>query len=106
MEDDATPFECKERSDKEVPTKLTPTKDKAMMEKSLEWGFDFSYQDMADALMELFDFTISRQAVAEHLRKADWNVRAQSRAEPLLRDDLGHFDARAAPLFISKEQHE
>ena len=32
---------------------------------------------MADALMELFDFTISRQAVAEHLKNADWNVRAQ-----------------------------
>ena len=27
--------------------------------------------------MELFDFTISRQAVAEHLKNADWNVRAQ-----------------------------
>ena len=95
LEDDATPFERKQYSNKGVPTKLTPTKDKAMMEKALDWGFDFSFEDMAVALMELFDFTISRQAVADHLRNADWNVRAQSRAEPLLRDDLGHFDARA-----------
>ena len=51
---------------------------------------------MADALMAIFDFTISRQAVADHLRAADWNVRAQSRAEPLLREDLGHFEARVA----------
>jgi hypothetical protein len=42
--------------------------------------------------MEYFsdhDFSISRQAIADHLRDAEWNVRAQSRAEPLLRDDLG-----------------
>ena len=51
-----------------------------MKEKALEWGFDFSYEEMADALMELFDFTITRQAVAEHLKNADWNVRATSRA--------------------------
>ena len=57
--------------------------------------FDFSYDDMAFALMEIFDFTISRQAVADDLKNADWNVRATSRAEPLLRDDLGHFEARA-----------
>ena len=94
--DDADPFARSERSDKGVPTKLTPTKDKAMMEKALEWNFDFSFEDMADALMELFDFKISAQAVADHLRAADWNVRATSRAEPLLRDDLGHFDDRAA----------
>ena len=70
-----------------------------MKEKAIEWGFDFSYQEMADFLVEYFadyDFTISRQAVADHLREAEWNVRAQSRAEPLLRDDLGHFDARVA----------
>ena len=95
LEDDDVPFQRQERSDKGVPVKLTPRKDEAMKEKALEVGFDFSYQDMADALMELFDFTISRQAVAEHLKNAEWNVRATSRAEPLLRDDLGHFEARA-----------
>ena len=95
LEDDAIPFERAERSDKGVPTKLTPTKDAAMKEKALEWGGDFSYEDMADALMELFDFTISAQAIADHLRAADWNIGATSRAEPLLREDLGHFKARA-----------
>jgi hypothetical protein len=78
LKDDDVPFVQKERCDKGVATKLTTTKDAAMMEKALEWDFDFSYQEMADALMELFDFTISRQAVAEHLKNADWNVRAQS----------------------------
>ena len=94
--DDGNPFGRAQRKDKGVPAKLTPTKDAAMMEQSLEWGFDFSFQEMAEFLEEMFDISISRQAVAEHLRKADWNVRAQSRAEPLLRDDLGHFDDRAA----------
>jgi len=63
LEDDDVPFERKEQSNKGVATKLTPTKDKAMMEQALEWGFDFSFEDMAAALMELFDFTISEQAV-------------------------------------------
>lgn len=95
LQDDDVPFERKVHSNKGVATKLTPTKDAAMMDQALDWGFDFSYDDMAAALMELFDFTISAQAVADHLRQANWNVRATSRAEPLLRDDLGHFDARA-----------
>ena len=95
LEDGDTPFERQERSDKGVPTKLTPRKDEAMMEQALEWNFDFSFEDMAAALIELFDFTITAQAIADHLRQADWNVRATSRAEPLLRDDLGHFEARA-----------
>ena len=56
------------------------------------WGFE----EMAEFLEQhIADFTISRQAVADHLRKAEWNVRATSRAEPMLREDLGHFDARA-----------
>lgn len=84
--DDGDPFARAERSDKGVPTKLTPRKDEAMKEKALEWGFDFSYEEMADALMELFDFTITRQAIADHLRNAEWNVRACQRAEPMLRD--------------------
>ena len=67
-----------------------------MYDQALEWGFDFAYEEMAEALMELFDFTISAQAVADHLRAADWNIGATSRVEPLLRDDLGHFDARAS----------
>ena len=29
------------------------------MEQAIDWGFDFSYQEMAHALMEIFDFTIS-----------------------------------------------
>ncbi len=94
--DDGDQFARAERSDKGVPTKLTPRKDEAMKEKALEWGFDFPYEEMADALMELFDFTITRQAIADHLRNAEWNVRACQRPEPMLRDDLGHFDARAA----------
>lgn len=93
--DDDVPFERKEHCNKGVPVKLTPRKDEAMKEQSLEWGFDFSFEEMADALMALFDFTISAHAVAEHLRNADWNLKATSRAEPLLRDDLGHFEARA-----------
>ena len=93
--DEDVPFERKEHCNKGVPVKLTPRKDDAMREKSLEWGFDFSFEDMAAALMELFEgFTISAQAIADHLRAADWNVGATSRAEPLLRDDLGHFKAR------------
>ena len=40
LEDDDVPFERKEHSNKGVATKLTPTKDKAMMEQALEWGFD------------------------------------------------------------------
>jgi hypothetical protein len=95
LADDDEPFVRKEHSNKGTAVKLTPRKDRAMMDKALEWGFDFSYQEMADALMEIFDFTITRKAVAAHLKDADWNVRAQARAEPLLRDDLGHFEARA-----------
>ena len=91
--DDDEPFARKEQSNKGVPTKLTPRKDSAMMEKALEWNFDFSYADMAEFLMEIFDFTISRQAIADHLRKAQWNLRS-SRVDPALRDDLGHFEKR------------
>ena len=58
-----------------------------MKEKALEWGFDFSFQEMADFLKEYFsdhDFSISRQAIADHLRDAEWNVRAHgSRARSL-----------------------
>ena len=93
--DDADPFARAERSDKGVPKKLTPTKDAAMKEQCGEWGGDFAYQEMADFLLEFFDLQISRQAVAEHLRVTEWNLRATSRAQPLLRDDLGHFEARA-----------
>ena len=71
--DDGDPFARSVRSDSGVAKKLTPRKDEAMKEQALEWGFDFSYEEMADALMELFDFTISAQAVADHLRAADWN---------------------------------
>jgi hypothetical protein len=59
LDDEDVPFARKEQSNKGVPVKLTPRKDEAMKEKALEWGFDVSYQDMADALMELFDFTIT-----------------------------------------------
>ena len=46
--------------------------------------------------IEVFGLDISRQAVADHLRAQEWNLRATSRAQPLLREDLGHFEARAA----------
>ncbi len=94
--DDGDPFARAERSNKGVPTKLTPTKDAAMKEQCAEWGGDFAYQEMADLLLDVFDLKISRQAVAKHLRAQEWQLRATSRAEPLLRDDLGHFEARAA----------
>ena len=87
--DDGDPFARAERSDKGVPVKLTPTKDAAMKEKCAEWGGDFAYQEMADLLLDVFDLKISRQAVAEHLRAQEWQLRATSRAEPLLREDLG-----------------
>ena len=86
LSDDDEPFARKEQSNKGVAVKLTPRKDDAMKEKALEWGFDFSYEDMAHALMELFDFTISAQAVADHLRAAKWNLGVTSRAEPLSRE--------------------
>ena len=94
--DDGDPFARAERSDKGVPKKLTPTKDAAMKEQAAEWGGDFAYQEMADHLIEVFGLDISRQAVADHLRAQEWNLRATSRAQPLLREDLGHFEARAA----------
>ena len=94
--DDGDPFARAERSDKGVPVKLTPTKDAAMKEKCTEWGGDFAYQEMADLMLDLFDLKISRQAIADHLRAIEWQLRATSRAEPLLREDLGHFKARAA----------
>ena len=66
--DEDVPFERKEHCNKGVPVKLTPRKDEAMREKALEWGFDFSFEDMAVGLMELFEgFTISAQAIAETL---------------------------------------
>ena len=40
--------------------------------------------------------TVMAAAVADHLRAQEWNLRAMSRAQPLLREDLGHFEARAA----------
>ena len=83
--DDGDPFARAERSDKSVPKKLTPTKDAAMKEKCAEWGGDFAYQEMADLLLDVFDLKISRQAVADHLRATEWQLRANSRAEPLLR---------------------
>ena len=94
--DDGDPFARAERSDKGVPKKLTPTKDAAIKEKCAEWGGDFAYQEVADLLLDVFDLKISRQAVADHLRATEWQLRANSRAEPLLREDLGHFKARAA----------
>ena len=84
---------------KGVPTKLTPEKDDSMQEQAVEWGFNFSYQEMADHLIEVFEadsFSISRQAVADHLRKADWNLNHTSRVSPLLQQRLGHFAKRAA----------
>ena len=71
--DDADPFGRAEHKNKGVPTKLTPRKDAAMMEQAVDWGFDFSFEEMAEHLMELFDFSISAQAVADHLRTVDWN---------------------------------
>ena len=54
-----------------------------MREQALAWGFDFSYQEMADVLIELFsaeyDFTITRQAVADYLRNATVYSRAAAR---------------------------
>jgi len=94
--DDADPFARAERSDKGVPMKLTPSKDAAMEAQAAEWGHDFSYQEMADYLCDAFEMDISRQAVAEHLRAQAWNLGVTSRAEPLLREDLGHFKDRAA----------
>ena len=56
LDEDDTPFERKEQSDRGVPcTKLTPSKDEAMRDEALEWGFDFSYMEMADYLQDLFD---------------------------------------------------
>ena len=73
----------KERSDAGVPIKITPRKDATMREQALAWGFDFSYQEMADVLIELFsaeyDFTITRQAVADYLRNATVYSRAAAR---------------------------
>ena len=54
LADDDVPFERQERSDKGVAVKLTPRKDEAMREQALKWGFDFSFQEMADFLIELF----------------------------------------------------
>ena len=82
--DDDDPFAPAERGDKGVPVKLTPTKDAAMKEQAAEWGGDFAFQEMADHLVEVFDLKISRQAVAAHLREQEWNLRATSRAQPLL----------------------
>ena len=93
--DDADPFARAERSDKGVPKKLTPTKDAAMEAKAAEWAHDFSYQEMADYLCDAFDLDISRQAVAKHLSEQAWKLGVTSRAEPLLHDDLGHFEDRA-----------
>ena len=87
--DDADPFARAERSDKGVPKKLTPSKDAAMEAQAAEWGHDFSYQEMADHLCEVFGLDISRQAVAKHLSEQAWKLGVTSRAEPLLRDDLG-----------------
>ena len=103
--DDGDPFARAERGDKGVPVKLTPTKDAAMKEQAAEWGGDFAFQEMADHLIEVFDLKISRQAVAAHLREQEWNLRATSRAQPLLREDLdGHFAAPNFVLFFFRSQ--
>ena len=39
---------------KGTPTKLIAEKDDAMQKQALEWGFNFSYEEMAQHLMEFF----------------------------------------------------
>ena len=63
------------------------------------------FKEMADHLIEVFDLKISRQAVAAHLREQEWNLRATSRAQPLLREDLDHF-ASSRPQTILFQKSE
>jgi len=66
---------------------------------------NLAFQEMADHLIEVFDLKISRQAVAAHLREQEWNLRATSRAQPLLREDLDHF-ASSRPQTILFQKSE
>ena len=48
-----------------------------------DWGYDFTYDDMVDALFEQ-GIDISNMTVWRHMRDELWNTRCRNRTVPML----------------------
>ena len=80
---DGNPMQRKKRKDAGIPRKLTPEVQKAMATQAEEWGYDFTYDEMVDALFEQ-GIDVSNMTVWRHMRAEAWNTRCRNRNVPML----------------------